>query len=449
MEKDLSRNLDAEGYQDLRYEDLKTTVIHFKGKDLDQISSSAQKGGHARALIGGLWGTFSFSDLNDIKTGVTQAKTASKLLKGKLPLADVKPVQENIKVLTSSDPRLVSLKEKKALLEKYNNLALSYEGIQSTDAVYQEIIREKYFFNNQGSAIYQEQILTGIRLVLTGKKDGITQRTSVAFGGSPHFEALLGQDESVEQKIKETLDLLNAEPVKAGNYTVILDPECTGVFVHEAFGHLSESDFLANNPRLQQELVLGRTFGRDFLNIIDDATIKDVPGFFNYDDEGVQGQKTILIKDGKLNDRLHSRETAGRLNEKPTGNARAMNYTHTPIVRMTTTFIDKGPHSFDEMVASIDDGLYLLGAAGGQTSGEFFTFGTQAGYKIKNGKIDKMIRDANLSGNLFQTLHNIEMIANDLVLSKQGGCGKGSQILMDVGTGSPHVKIADMAIGGK
>ncbi len=449
MERTLGKSLGQKGYQDIRWEDLIQTSINFRGKELDSVASTRERGGLARVLSRGGWGTFAFSDPDNSTQAVNKALLAAEAIPGETKLAETPVVREKIAAKPEKDPREISLEEKKELVEHYNQLVLSHKGIQSTDARYYEIIRDKNFFSNEGSEIFQEQILTGIVIRIIARRDDVIQRTAIALGGSPHYNYLQGKEEEIEKKVKETLDLLDAEPVKAGSYDVILDPECTGVFIHEAFGHLSESDNLTNNPTLRQVMVMGREFGPSFLNVLDDPTIPNVPGYFIYDDEGVPGRKTHLIKDGKLNGRLHSRETAGKLGEETTGNCRATNFSFAPIVRMTTTFIDNGPHNFAEMLSSIEDGLYLKGAAGGQTSGDYFTFGTQIGYRIKNGKIGSMVRDATLSGNLFTTLENIEMVGNDLDLSRAGGCGKGGQILLDVGHGAPHVKIRDMAIGGR
>lgn len=449
MEDVLRKGLGDDGYQDIRFEDLETTNINFMGKELDGISMSRQRGGHARALLGGGWGTFSFSREQEIPIAMDNALQASRLIPGSLEMAPAPVVQDTVTVQTDSDPRQINIKEKKELLEFYNNLALSHETIHTTRAVYREILRQKHFFNNEGTEIFQEQLLVSIQMALIARKDNIIQRVGLSLGGSPHFSSLQGQESIIEEKIKEVRDLLNAESAQAGNYTVILDPECTAVFVHEAFGHLSESDNLSNNPSLQKVMELGREFGPPILNIVDDPTIPDVPGYFKYDDEGVKGTRKHLIKEGKLAGRLHSRETAAQLGEAITGNSRATDYTFPPVVRMSTTLIEQGPHTFEEMIADVDQGLYLKGASGGQTSGEFFTFGTHLGYKIQNGKIGPMIRDATLSGNLFTTLQNIEMIGNDMEISRSGGCGKANQLLFEVGMGSPHIKIRDMAIGGK
>ena len=131
------------------------------------------------------------------------------------------------------------------------------------------------------------------------------------------------------------LPFLSAPQAKGGEYTVVLDPILAGVFVHEAFGHLSESDHVYENEKLRDIMVLGKRFGGKHLNIVDDPAVPGLRGSYKYDDEGVPASKTYLIRKGVLEGRLHSRETAAKMGEKPTGNARAINYSFPPIVRMT------------------------------------------------------------------------------------------------------------------
>jgi len=244
--------------------------------------------------------------------------------------------------------------------------------------------------------------------------------------------------------------LLDASPPRAGIYPVILDPDEAAVFIHEAFGHLSEADGLQNNPAFREKLKIGTTLGREILNVTDDPTIPGHPGSYDIDDEGVAGVKTRLITDGVLTGRLHSRETAAEFGEPLSGNMRAVDAHFTPIVRMSNIFIEPGNSSFEEMVASIDDGYYLVGARGGQTSGDQFTFGAQWGYRIENGRLGGMVRDINMSGELFSTLRAISMIGSDLSFGERGGCGKGMpmQLNRKSGKGAPHIKIDRVTLGG-
>ena len=193
---------------------------------------------------------------------------------------------------------------------------------------------------------------------------------------------------------------------------------------------------------------LGRRFGPDFLNIIDQGDIPGECGHTPYDDEGVKGGRNYLIRDGLLVGRLHSRETAGKMGEAPTGNARAMNAEFRPIVRMTNTFIEGGDTSFESMIEDIENGIYACGFLGGNTDLERFTFSSACAYKIEKGKITTPLRDVILSGNVFETMHNINKIGDDRTLfGGLGGCGKGSQYPLPVSDGSPHICIKNVLVG--
>jgi TldD protein len=278
------------------------------------------------------------------------------------------------------------------------------------------------------------------------------QRVRFAFGGNTDFSPLLNREEDLKQQVAKACELLDAEPAKAGIFPVLLDPSESGVFIHEAFGHLSEADGLQNNPSFRARLQLGTALGNPILHVADDATLPGLPGSYEIDDEGVRGMRTPLITAGVLSGRMHSRETAAEFGEPLSGNMRAVDVQFSPIVRMSNILIEAGDSSIDEMISSIDNGYYLVGAKGGQTSGDQFSFGAQWGYRIQNGRLGNMVRDINMSGELFSTLKGISMIAGDVKFGERGGCGKGGagpmQMNRKSGKGSPHIKIDAVTIGG-
>jgi TldD protein len=166
----------------------------------------------------------------------------------------------------------------------------------------------------------------------------------------------------------------------------------------------------------------------------------------------VASRRTELVKEGVLCGRLHSRASAAAFGEEITGNMRAVDYRYNPIVRMSNIFIENGETSFDDLVAQCEDGLYLIGAKGGQSIGDLFSFGAQYGYKIEKGKITGLVRDINMSGNLFTTMKAILAVGNDFRLNESAGCGKGSvgpmQMMWASGHGGPHTLLEDIVIGG-
>jgi TldD protein len=147
--------------------------------------------------------------------------------------------------------------------------------------------------------------------------------------------------------------------------------------------------------------------------------------------------------------RLHSRETAARMGEKPTGNARAISYRFPPIVRMTNTYIEPGGMTLEAMIADIKEGVYAKNWYGGTTSMEMFTFSAGETYMIRNGKIAELCRPVVLTGNVFNTLKNIDACGNDLDMNEGGGCGKAGQSPLAVSNGSPHIRIQHCLIGGR
>jgi len=292
--------------------------------------------------------------------------------------------------------------------------------------------------------------MTAVRVQSIARDGDNVQTSHQSLSNQVGFELAQGLEESVLKVAQRSVDLLDAKTVTGGVYPVVIDQELAGVFIHEAFGHLSESDFVYENPRAQEMMVLGRRFGKDFLNVFEDGSIPGIRGTHQFDDEGVPTRRNYLIKNGILVGRLHSRETASKMGEPVTGNARALNYRFPPIVRMTNTAIENGEMPFEEMIKDIKLGIYACGAYGGQTSLENFSFSSAYAYMIRDGRIAEMVKDVILAGNLFATLMNIDAIGNDFKwINSAGGCGKGDQYPLPVSFGSPHIRIQDVVIGGK
>ncbi|MCL4424270.1 MAG: TldD/PmbA family protein, partial [Firmicutes bacterium] len=311
-----------------------------------------------------------------------------------------------------------------------------------------------HFANSEGSYIEQEKMDMGCNVAATAAANGQSQSAHTGFGGSNDFSFIVGKEKEVEEVCHTAISLMRAEPIVGGQYPVILDPHLAGVFIHEAFGHLSESDGLHENENMRKVMTLGTRFGQEFLNVYDSGLDEGARGHLVYDDEGVRTQKTYLIKNGVLVGRLHSRETAGKMGEEPTGNARAITYQFPPIVRMRNTCIEPGEASFEDLLRGVNLGVYAKGAYGGQTNGEMFTFTAGEAYMIRlaslNGQVAELVKDVTLTGNVFRTLKNIDLIGRDFtIFDSAGGCGKGGQMPLPVSHWAPHVRIQNVVIGGK
>lgn len=440
-------------YADIRIEDKTSSQVTFRGPELDQIGSSRTVGGIVRALYKGGWGYATFNDLNNLEQRVQEACETAKLVgKETTQWASVDPVVEEITANMVKDFRQIPLAEKKALLESYNQLAMErHEKIQTSISGYADVFKSVWYANSEGTYIMEEKPDVWIFVQAVARDGDIVQRAFKSSGGAEGYQTVENFEQQALQAADIAVELLAAPPVKGGKYTVVTNPIMTGVFTHEAFGHLSEADFVYENPQMQEIMVLGKKFGVDDLNILDDGSIPGGLGTHKYDYEGVPTKKNYLIKDGILVGRLHSRETAAKMGEAPTGNARSVHFQHPPVVRMTNTYLDKGNSTFAEMIKNIDLGVYAIDAIGGQTAMEMFTFSAAYGYMIRNGKVAELVRDVTLTGNVFETLMNIDKIGDDLEWEPNGpgGCGKGGQHPLRVGIGGPHIRIQNCVVGGQ
>jgi len=366
----------------------------------------------------------------------------------RITLAEVPPARDEIRVPLKTDFRNVPLSEKKDLAQAYNDILLSQPRIVDTQVSYSDYWTIAVYANSDGAWILEERPMAAVHLMATARQGSDVQQLADGVSSPGGYETVLGHEEMARGLARRAADLLEAQPVAGGVYPVVCDPELAGVFAHEAFGHLSEADFVYANPQAAEMMVLGRAFGAPSLTIIDDGTLPGLRGTHRYDDEGTPTQRTELLRDGVLVGRLHSRETAARMGERPTGNARAVGYRYAPLVRMTNTYIQQGDASLDDMIADIPLGVYACDAVGGETMLENFSFSAGYGYMIRHGKLAEMVRDIVLSGNLFGTLQDIDAIGDDLRFGKKGDCGKGPGSL-PVSTGAPHIRIRRVAMGGQ
>ena len=436
-------------YIEARLEQNQRSHITYRGRELESIGQATAIGGNVRALVRGGWGFVSFNNLSDLPGRIELAVKQARLVgKEESKLAPVEPIVD-IGLPEENNPLTIPLAEKKQLLDEYNALIWRTPKLQTSIIAYSDSHKKVIFLSSLGSYIQQERSDITLRLSAIAAEDGEVQQVGLSMGSRGDFSQISSLHQQVEEVAKHAVELLSAPQVKGGEYTVVLDPVLAGVFAHEAFGHLSESDYVYENERLRQIMVLGRKFGSPELNIVDSAAIPGLRGSYKYDDEGVPATKTYLIREGKLVGRLHSRETAAKMGEKPTGNARAINYHYPPIVRMTNTYIEPASASFDEIIGDIKEGVYAKNWIGGTTSMEMFTFSAGEAYMIRHGKLAEALRPVVLTGNVFTTLNHIDAIGNDLEMNQGGGCGKGMQMPLPVSNGSPHIRIRYCLIGGK
>ncbi|NJO39418.1 MAG: TldD/PmbA family protein [Cyanobacteria bacterium CRU_2_1] len=439
-------------YLSIRLEEAEGTDILLRGNRVETLSEGISIGGQVRACFKGGWGFASFNRLTSLTERIEEAIAAARLVGDEETLlASVDPIQDVRQLpLIGSDPRHISLTRKKELCSHYAEILRSVDSrIATTSVRYGDSAQRIILATSEGTLIEQAWVDLEMRFAATARNGETVQTGRETTGSRKAYEDLENLDTQVRSAAQRAVEALALPPVKGNTYTVVIDPILSGLFVHEAFGHLSEADMTYENPDLMEVMTIGRRFGSPELQIFDGAAPEGHRGSYYYDDEGVPATTTQLIKNGILVGRLHSRETAGKLGEAPTGNARCLNYHYPPIVRMTNTWIERGSTPVADLFSGIREGVYARNWLGGMTNGEMFTFAAGEAWMIRNGEIAEPVRDVNLSGNVFTTLADIEAIGDDFFWDESGGCGKGGQSGLPVGCGGPSLRIRNIVVGGE
>lgn len=434
-------------YMDIRSGIGNSTSIIMKDGDVEEINTGMSLGARIRVLNNGAWGFAYTTDLSKINEITETAIKLSKSLKGDVELSESEVIKDKIAVDVEIPFRDISIEEKKEIMKEANDAA-TIDKVNSTTVGYADTETNELFMNSEGSQIQVKTSRVRMALNASATNGEIIQFGHGSMGGVKGFEVIAKRDiEEFGRTIGEkAVRLLDAKPAPSGKFPVIADPELTGVLVHEALGHAVEGDLILQNDSILKDKV-GEMIASDIVNIFDDASLKEGFGYYPYDVEGVKTKLNQLVKDGKLISLLNSRETASQLNMQSSGNARSI-ISEKPIVRMSNTYLQPGDNTFEELIEDIQDGIYLKGSRGGQvdTGKGIFQFNAAEGYLIENGEIKTPLRDVSLSGNILETLKNIDAVGDDFKLSV-GFCGKDGQTA-PVGDGGPHTRILNALVGG-
>jgi TldD protein len=294
--------------------------------------------------------------------------------------------------------------------------------------------------------------LVRCNVTVTVEQDGRREQASSGGGGRSDYAFFIEQDRAkgyAREAVRQALVNLEAVAAPAGSMPVVLGPGWPGILLHEAIGHGLEGDFNRKGTSAFAGLV-GQQVASPLCTVVDDGTLEGRRGSLNVDDEGIISQNTMLIEKGILKGYMQDRMNAGLMGVASTGNGRRESYAHLPMPRMTNTYMLAGEHDPQEIIASVDKGLYAVNFAGGQvdiTSGKF-VFSASEAYLIENGKITRPVKGATLIGNGPDVLKRVSMLGNDLQLDTGvGTCGKEGQSV-PVGVGQPTMLIDELTVGG-
>jgi TldD protein len=306
--------------------------------------------------------------------------------------------------------------------------------------------------NLEGNIFADRRPLLRVEIRVVVESCGRRESARVGGGGRYDFEALktyCKERQPAKEAVRIALVNLSAKAAPAGSMPVVLGPGWPGVLLHEAVGHGLEGDFNRKGSSAYSGR-MGEKVASSLCTVVDDGTLINRRGSLNIDDEGVATQENVLIENGILKGYLQDQLNAKLMGTKSTGNGRRESYATRVLPRMTNTFLRPGPHAPEEIIASVDNGIYAVNFDGGQvdiTTGNF-VFSTSEAYKIEKGKIAYPIKGATLIGNGPEIMHRISMLGNDLALDTGvGTCGKEGQSV-PVGVGQPTLLIDQLTVGG-
>lgn len=436
-------------YADVRIEDRSRTVISYKAGTLEEMKNRVERQAFIRVYDGKLWYYASVTDVEHLQKTLDGLYAAAAENPSILEDPVVRRFEKNrdtIESFASCSVRDIPLKEKQALLLSYLPILAEESCVTLPVGKYLDRNSRFRFLSSLGADISYDYQTCGLAFSFS-MAEGEKKFSGHWQKGATRFHDLTGVEETLRASVKEQAYFLRSSvPVEPGKYPVVLSPEAAGVFAHESFGHKSESDFMLSDASMKDEWQLGKTVGSAILSIAECGDIPDC-GFVPYDDEGTKARKNYLIKNGVLAGRLHSATTAAALDEGLTGNARAIDCTFEPIVRMTTTYIEGGELTFDELIAPIKKGYFIktINHGSGMST---FTIAPSLAYEIADGKLGRPVQISVITGSVFETLGLIDGLSKDVELLSfvTGGCGKMEQMGLPVGFGGPYVRVSSMNV---
>ena len=445
-------------HTELRAQVNTTQRVVLMSGNMVQNSQESEGGVSARVYRGGTFGfasgaTYTPEGVKNVITAATDNAIFMDMHvnKGKPPLPSAKPGNQGLVTIPGpAVPQSTLIDFAQAvdalIVEKYKNLS-------SRTVVANCLDIEKLMVVSDGMDCHFFQPRSMLYVFMTADtSDGVPVELYRPLGGFGRFDALftdpaklVGELDKLYESLMKKRDGVFAS---AGLKKCVMGPEMAGILAHEAVGHTVEADIVLGGSVAAHNL--GKQVASEMVSMVDFAHTYDgkpciLPVYV--DDEGVQAEDAVLIEKGVLKGFMHSRDTARHFETVPQGNARAFTFSDEPLIRMRNTAILPGNDKLEDMIASIDDGYYLVSSGNGQadSTGEFM-FSLEEGYEIKNGKLGKAIRETTISGVAFEMLKTVDMVGADMHWECGGFCGKKQA--MTTGMGGPALR-CDVNIGGR
>lgn len=452
--------LGESGFVELRFHAKSTRSLTVEKGRVENFSTRYREGTGVRVLEDGSFGfaACGSADSASVKAAIHEARAAARQGAGRRRqrvqgLASTELAHGHFELDGVSDVLGRPLEEKVALAREAEEATRSAsERVTTALCTYNEILEEKAIVTTDGADCSFRLVRPEFRISAVASDRGERQVASRNLGVTGSWQCLFRADSATElaQRAAATaVDLLKARRPEGGRRTVILAPSIVGLLVHEAIGHTVEADFVTAGSVAAGKI--GQRVASDLVNLCDSGLspyADGAGGMLPVDDEGVPTERTVIIQNGILKSYLHDRESASRFGVRPTGSARAWEYSDPPLIRMRNTYLEPGTSSLEEMIAGVEDGFLLDGPRNGQadSTGEFM-FGVERAYRIQHGKLGELVRGVTISGVAFHVMQTVDAVSSDFRWDLGSGyCGKGQPAKVDAG--GPYIR-CQVLLGGE
>lgn len=456
LKKVLAAALEKGGdYADLYFEHTFNNSVSLMDGKVNNCSSNIDFGMGVRVVAGDQTG-YAYVEGVTLEEMLRAARTAARIATsgnvGKVAALTEKKIAKN-RYTVVSPLEAVGVKEKIPYLEKLNEKIFSLDKrVRKVQAILTDSTSHVLFCNSQGVSYYDYRPMINFIAVCIMEENGRMENNMASRSYRKGFEFMT--DDLVDLLAREAADktaiLFKAIKPKGGEMPVVMGAGGSGILLHEAIGHAFEADFNRKRTSIFCDL-LGKKVCDEHINVVDDGTIPFNRGSVNFDDEGVEGQKTYLVKDGILTSYIHDRISARHYGVEPTGNGRRDTFRNMPIPRMRATYMESGNMKEEDIIASVKNGVFVDNFTNGQVqigAGDF-TFFVKSGYLIENGKLTQPIKDINIIGNGPKALADITMVANNNKIDNgTWTCGKDGQSC-PVTCGMPSALVSKLTVGGE
>lgn len=442
-------------YADIFFEHTFSNSISLRDGEVNRAASNIDFGVGIRVVSGDQTG-YAYVENTQIAELLKAAKTAAGI--ASIPSKAITPIEIKEKHFRNhykiERPWLdVSVADKKSFVQKLNDRIFELDArVIKASVSLNDSTSYILFFNSEGILTWDYRPMSLMSGSCTMEQGDKIENGYASRAYRKGFEYLNNDliETLAKEAVAQTSLMFEAIKPKGGEMPVVMGAGSSGILLHEAIGHTFEADFNRKNISIFSDQ-LGKQICSSDINVVDDGTIDNARGTINFDDEGVETQKTYIVKDGVLESYLHDRISAKHYNVLPTGNGRRQSFRYAPLPRMRVTYMENGSIPEADIIASVKQGVYVDNFTNGQVqigAGDF-TFFVKTGYLIENGKLTQPIKDINIIGNGAKVLTDITMVGNNLKIDEgTWTCGKDGQSV-PVGQGLPSVLVRKLTVGGE